>query len=57
MSCPHNSFGQPTCHITAHPDRPHEKFCATCKKRFTEQEPPGLLLLILLLFIGLFLAL
>ena len=37
MSCPFNSFGQPNCYVTAHPDHPSEKFCATCKQRFVEQ--------------------
>ncbi|MEB3283122.1 MAG: hypothetical protein VKK42_29800 [Lyngbya sp.] len=37
MSCPRNDFGQPTCYITSHPERPDEKFCATCKKQFFER--------------------
>lgn len=49
MSCPHNAFGQPACHITAHPDYPHEKFCASCKKRFTEPAAFGILPLIVVI--------
>ena len=37
MSCPRNHFGEPTCYITFHPDRPQEKFCATCNKQFVER--------------------
>ncbi|MEB3882404.1 hypothetical protein [Lyngbya sp. CCY1209] len=39
MTCPQNSFGEPACHITAHPDHPNEKFCATCNQRFVEKPP------------------
>jgi hypothetical protein len=37
MPCPRNNFGEPTCYITSHPDRPQEKFCATCNKQFVER--------------------
>ncbi len=56
MSCPQNLFGQPGCYITAHPDRPHEKFCATCQKQFVDSEPLGVLHLFAILILALFLS-
>ncbi|WP_275523499.1 hypothetical protein [Kamptonema sp. UHCC 0994] len=38
MSCPHDILGKPVCYIVEHPDRPQERFCTICKKRFVEQE-------------------
>ena len=53
MVCPRNSFGQPECHIVPHPDRPGEDFCATCRKRFYENDrmpfPLAVLLTVLLI--------
>lgn len=38
MTCPTDRYGRSKCHITAHPDHPHDKFCSTCKQRFYEAE-------------------
>lgn len=43
MSCQVDWDGRPKCHITAHPDRPNEKFCATCNHRFSEPYDWGVL--------------
>lgn len=56
MSCPQNPFGQPACHITAHPDRPHEKFCATCQQQFIDSERFGILHLFFILVLALLLS-
>ena len=35
MQCPVNQFGQPSCCVVPHPDRPDtEAFCSTCLRRF-----------------------
>lgn len=39
MSCRYNSWGQPACCITFHPDYPHEKFCVNCRQRFYQNLP------------------
>lgn len=51
MSCPFNSFGQPNCYITAHPDHPSEKFCATCKQRFVEKTAWGDIVYLVMAFV------
>ncbi len=51
MSCPLNSIGQPSCHITAHPDYPMQKFCATCKQRFPEQNSLGIVQIAIIFFL------
>lgn len=56
MSCPQNPLGQPACYITAHPDRPREKFCATCQKQFIDSEPLGILHLFAILILALLLS-
>lgn len=38
MPCEVDRRGRPKCHITHHPNRPQEKFCATCNQRFAESE-------------------
>jgi hypothetical protein len=40
MSCKVNTFGQPACFITAHPDHPQDKFCVTCRQRFYQDSHP-----------------
>ncbi|MCL1472932.1 hypothetical protein [Argonema antarcticum] len=35
--CPRNALGEPACHITAHPERPESKFCASCNQVFEEK--------------------
>ncbi|CAD5989416.1 hypothetical protein PCC9214_05564 [Planktothrix tepida] len=56
MSCPHDRHGKPKCHITAHPDRPYDKFCSTCQRRFRDAESfDSLGVLIMILFAFLFL--
>lgn len=51
-SCPIDSFGNPRCCITAHPDRPHDKFCATCEKTYRDANhtPAVFVFLTLLVF-------
>ncbi|MGC9528198.1 MAG: hypothetical protein ACP5D7_21905 [Limnospira sp.] len=34
MTCQTDRYGRPRCHITAHPDRPHDQFCSACGKQF-----------------------
>lgn len=54
MSCPRDRYNQPKCHITAHPDRPYEKFCSTCQRRFRDAESfdsLGILIMILFAFV------
>ena len=54
MPCQVDRRGRPKCHITHHPDRPREKFCATCNQRFEEFDGwgfVGILMAILLAFI------
>lgn len=54
MPCQVDRRGRPKCHITNHPDRPREKFCATCNQRFEEFDGAGfvgILIAILLAFI------
>lgn len=54
MPCQVDRRGRPKCHITHHPNRPHEKFCATCNQRFEESDGwgfVGILVTILLAFI------
>ena len=51
MPCKVDGKGRPICDITAHPNRPHDKFCATCNHRFTESYDWGILgFLIAILF-------
>jgi len=51
QSCPIDAFGNPRCYIVAPPDRPYEKFCATCGTPYREEDrfPPVLFFLAILL--------
>jgi hypothetical protein len=37
MSCPTNQYGTPMCNVVQHPDHPEESFCASCERRFQNQ--------------------
>lgn len=38
MSCPRDHYNHPKCHINAHLDHSHDKFCSTCQRRFRDAE-------------------
>jgi len=53
MSCQMDRYGRPKCHITAHPDRPHDQFCSTCGKRFHQVEYWNDIVLVILAVVAL----
>ena len=51
MICPKDRLGRSDCHITAHPDRPHMKFCSKCQRKFKEENIADLSLIPLLILL------
>lgn len=48
--CPRDLFNCPMCLIVDHPERNY-KFCATCKKRFVDEDASGWSLLLTIVIV------